>query len=411
MNQTFTNLFSLTVFLIIISSSKLWAQKPDHLSMDMHFKDSTVFIKAKYQRTSKLNNDSVYFILNPEFELDTILSKGLTSYKITQKKGEPLPFYLLEFDKNRDTSEKLTVEFRYKINLSKQNHMKSNWIELSLDKLWFPNLEALNNKFTYKVSISNFPKSYHLITHTDAFITQKQHTITIKKNKPSYEVLILAGKDMKEWKQIKNITLLGHTKIPDSTFQSIGTKVKNSIDLLNGYFGMSDPITSFKVVIRNTSRKELGFMFNRNNMIVTGTDYNDYESLSHEIAHYWWNKANFIKEPWMNESFANYSMYQVLKKFNIEKYEALLTKNRELSKNAIPVVNAHLFASGSYMSIYHKGSIHLIELETKIGTKLMQQLLSICVEKRLKTTEDFLKELEKLTNKETRKFFENLLQS
>ena len=411
MSQFFTNLFSLTVLLIVLSTSKSRAQKSDHLSMNMHFKDSTVFIEAKYQSASKVHGDSIYFLLNPEFEIDTIKSKGLMAYKITKKKGMPLPFYRLEFNEARDTSEMLAVEFKYKINLSEQNHMKSNWIELNADKLWFPNLGELNNEFTYEVTITNFPESYYLVTHTDAKVTQEKNTLTIKKDTPWYEVLVLAGKDLKEWEYDQNITLIGSQEIADSTFQSIGKKVKNSVDMLNGYFGMSDPITSFKVVLRNTSRGELGFQFNRGNLIITGTDFNDYGNLSHEIAHYWWSKANFVIEPWMNESFANYSMYQVFKEFDSENYERLLASNRELSKNAIPVASASLFAADSYMSYYHKGAIHLIDLEEKIGSELMRHLLSSCIEKNIKTTEDFLQELEKLANIENRNFFEGLLKS
>ena len=409
MTPSFTNLFSLTALLIVLSASSSWAQKPDHLSMNMHFKDSTVFIEAKYQSVSKVNSDSIYFLLNPGFEIDTIISKELMSYNISQKKGMPLPFYRLQFNAPRDTSEMLVVEFKYKINLSEQNHMKSDWIELNADKLWFPNLGEINNEFTYEITITNFPESYHLVTHTDAKVTQGKNTITIKKDNPWYEVLVLAGKDLKAWEYDQNITLIGSQEFEDSTFQSIGKKVKNSIDMLNGYFGMSDPITSFKVVLRNASRKELGYQFNRSDMIITGTDFNDYGNISHEIAHYWWSKANFINEPWMNESFANYSMYLVLKEFDSEDYQRLLANNRERSKNAIPVANASLFAADSYNSYYHKGAIHLMALEEKIGSELMRHLLSSCVEKGINSTEKFLQELEKLTNKENRNFFEGLL--
>ena len=72
-------------------------------------------------------------------------------------------------------------------------------------------------------------------------------------------MFIFAGKDLKEWEYDQNITLIGSHEIADSTFQSIGKKVKNSIDLLNGYFGMADPITSFKVVLRNTAEMRLAF--------------------------------------------------------------------------------------------------------------------------------------------------------
>jgi hypothetical protein len=377
--------------------------------MKMHFKDSTVIIEAKYESESYVNGDSIYFLLNPGFEIDTIKSKGLLSYGITQKKGVPLPYFHLKFNDVRNASEILTVEFKYKINLSEQNHMKSDWIELNADKLWFPNLRELNNVFTYDVTISNFPESYHLVTHTDAKLTEENNILTIKKDIPWYEVLVLAGKDMKEWEYDQNITLIGIQEIADSTFQSIGKKVKNSIDLLNGSFGMSDPITSFKVVLRNTNKDELGFQFNRGSMIITGTDFNDYGNLSHEIAHYWWSKANFIDEPWINESFANYSMYKVLKEFDPEEYQWLLDRNRAYSKKAIPVASASLFAPDSYKSYYHKGAIHLIDLEEKIGDEIMRQLLVSCIEKSIASTDIFLQELETLTNKENRIYFEGLL--
>lgn len=409
MTQSFTKLFSLTVFLITLSASKAMAQNHDHLSMNMHFKDSIVFIDAKYQLASKVNSDSIYFLLNPAFKMDTIISKDLISYRIAQKKGMPFPFYRLEFNEPQDTSEMLAVEFRYRINLREQNHMNSDWIELNADKLWFPNFGQINNQFTYEVDITNFPKSYQLVTHTDAEVTQEKNTFRIKKDSPWYEVLVIAGKDLKEWEYDQNITLIGSQEIADSTFQSIGEKVKNSIDLLNRYFGMSDPITSFKVVLRNTSRDELGYQYNRRDMIITGTDFNDHGNISHEIAHYWWSKANFINEPWMNESFANYSMYLVLKEYDFEDYKRLLARNRELSKNAIPVASASLFTADSYNSYYHKGALHLIDLEGKIGSDLMRQLISSCVEKRINTTENFLRELENLTNKENRTYFEDLL--
>jgi hypothetical protein len=411
MNQPISKLLFFTTLLLVLCASNTRAQKSDHLSMNIQIEDSIMFIEATYRSPSIISTDSIYFLLNPGYALDTIESKRLKSYKITQKKGIPLPFFRLELNETADSTEMLVVEFKYTIDLSQQNHMKSDWIELNADKLWYPNLGALNNAFTYEVTITDFPESYHLITHTDAKITFGDNRLTIKKETPWYEVLLLAGKDLKECEYDQNIRLVGSQEIAEATVQSIGKKVKESIDLLNGYFGMSDPISSFKVVLRNTGRSELGFQFNRRDMIVTGTDFNDYGNLSHEIAHYWFSKADFIREPWMNESFANYGMYLVLKEFNPEDYEKVLSRNRELAKNTIPVAGASLFEANSYASYYHKGALHLISLENKIGPELMRQLLTSCVAKKIRTTEGFLEELEKLTNKENRNFFERLLKT
>ncbi|MCX2718098.1 hypothetical protein [Lentiprolixibacter aurantiacus] len=399
-----------TLFLGIVA---IQAQEADHLSMTLKFQDSTLLIDARYESSSIGDSDSAYFLLNPGYELDTIVSKGLKSYTVTQKKGSPLPFYHLEFDKEVAGQKTLLVDFRYQINLSEQNHMKSNWIELNADKLWFPNRNNLNNELTYEVSISNFPESYHLITHSDAVITKWDNQITISKTDPWYEVMILAGDSMKEWEFDDNITVIGSTDIDESTFRSIGLKVKHSIDILNAYFGKSDPINDFKVVLRNSSRSELGlgYQFNRRDLIVTGVDFDSYGNLSHEIAHFWWNKADFIKEPWMNESFANWGMYQVLRKYDKEEYEKVIASDIEIGETAMPVADASLFAPDAYGSYYCKGTVLLLRLEEKIGADAMQKLLSDCVEKNINSTEGFLSELELLTGKEVRSYFENLLKS
>ncbi len=409
MCASYANLISFLIILVGQSSSIIWAQNPDHLSMHMDFRDTMVYIEASYRSTSMVDRDSVYFLLNPEYELDTIQSTGLKSYGITQKEGIPLPFYRLEFNGNINDTEVLEVAFTYRINLRQQNHMQSHWIELNADKLWFPNLGSFNNLLTYDVSIVNFPKTYRLITHTDAQVTQEKDQLIIRKDTPWYEVLLLAGRAMKEWTYDQDITMIGSEEIADSTFRSIGEKVRHSIDKLNRYFGMSDPITSFVVVLRNTDRKELGFQFNRRNMIITGTDFNDYGNLSHEIVHYWWSKADFIREPWMNESFANFSMYLVLREFDSADYERILANNRKLTQHAIPVAQASLFAPDAYPAYYHKGALHLLSLEEKIGGTTMKQLLSTCVKKNIHTTENFLVGLERLTNAEDRQFFEDLL--
>ena len=72
---------------------------------------------------------------------------------------------------------------------------------------------------------------------------------------------------------------------------------------------------------------------------------------------------------------------------------------------------AETFTADSYNSYYYKGSVLLIKLEERIGPEIMRKLLSFCVEKRIKTTETFLAELENLTNKSDRDFFEDLLNS
>ena len=407
------NLFSkylacCSLLLANLAPSDLAAQESDHLSMRLAFQDSILQVQASYKSGNVIEGGRAYFMLNPGFEIDTMVSRGLLSYALVQREDIPFPLWELRFEDVSDTA-KLEVAFTYRIDLKRQNHLRSDWIELNADKMWFPNRDKMNNAFSYDIAIWDFPDNYQLITHTDATVSRIGNQIYIKKEAPWYEVLLLAGKAMKTQKYTEAIQLIGNREIPDSSYHSIGSKVANSIGVLNSYFGKTDTIGSFRVVLRNTSREELGFQFNRRNLIVTGTDFNDYGNLAHEIAHYWWSDANFIQEPWLNESFANFGMYLVLRKFEPGKYKRLLTKHAEIAEKAIPLDDASLFAENAYPSYYYKGAILLTRLEEKIGEQDMKRLLNTYLSSDERTTQRFLDLLEAQSGRQIRTFLKNMM--
>ena len=400
-------LFILWITLLFIPS-KIHAQEYDHLVMEMDIQDSVARITAHYQLSESIY-DSVYFLLNPEFKIYSVTADGLSSYTMEMKEGRPFPFWLLKFN-DSSTSKNVIVKFEYEINLSQQNHMRSNWIELNADKLWQPNTD-INNRITYELTILNLPDGYTFISHSDASVEYNDDRIIVKKLNPWYEVLFLAGNDMQKWTFDTDITIIGSNQIPETTVESIGSKVRNSIDLLNESIGKSDPIQDFIVVLRNTNRDEIGYQVNRKNMIITGADFNSYGNLSHEVAHFWWSKANFVKEPWMNESFANYSMYQVMEKYVPSDYQALLEKHKTIADDAIPVSEATSFAENAYPSFYYKGAVLLMELEEKIGRDKMNAILASCIENDIATTQGFLRELARITNQEISNVFAESLKN
>lgn len=403
--QHFTIMITL-ITLCLGVNAKIFGQNTDHLDMVLTFKDSTLLVKTRYSTFLAENTDSLYFILNPGFQVDSITSRGLLSYEITSKANRPFPFWLLRFDGDPGHKGKTEISFTYQIDLRTQNHMRSNWIELNADKLWFPNRKDLNNPITYSARVQDLPESYRLFSHADARIDYSDPSaITIEKRQPWFEVLILAGKDLEPYHYDEQITIYSRTQVPDSILHETGEIVRNSIDLLNGFMGKYDPIEAFSVLFRNTSKKEIGFQFNRRNRIITGTDMVSYGDLSHEIAHFWWSKANFIEEPWMNESFANYGMYKVLATYDPAEYERLLKRNTEIAREAIPVARADLFTEGAYPAYYHKGAILLLELEDRIGEEKMKQLLSALSREEKHSTAKFLEVLEQVSGTNDRDFF------
>lgn len=379
--------------------------------MRLRFEDSLLHIQADYWTTPQQEADTLFFLLNPEIQPEGIEAAHLRSKEQTRRPGRPFPFWALAFERPLPAHTQAAIRFTYVINLASQNHMASEWIELTVDKMWFPIRHDLDNPFTYEVALEGLPQGYTLLTHPEAEIREAEGRLLVKRDQPWYEVMLLAGKHLREWQVGEGIRFMASQNLPDSLLLSMHGKVSASIAHLNQVFGKSDPIGPFTVVLRNTNQSELGYQFNRGPMIITGPDFDNYADLSHEIAHYWWSGADFIREPWMNESFANYGMYSVLREFDREAFLQLLNKNRARSAGAIPVREAGLFAEDAYVSYYHKGGILLMELEERIGRGQMEALLSECVRRKIKTTEGFLQELQRQNGLQTRNYFEALLKS
>jgi|GEM_PF-4611553 len=399
-----------TFFFLLFATNVL---SIDHLSMKLHFDKHLLNIEATYQLSISEPNKSAYFILHPEVDSLNISGDNIESFIQSTRPDRPLPYLNLNFSKTPKIDEKIDIKFTYQIDMNKNNHMNSDWIELNVDKFWFPNFNDIDNKFTYDVTITGLPKDYSLIGHPDAEICDiDSDNISIQKTTPEMEVLVLAGKNMKEWKAKSTslITFITANNISNEKLQSMHTKISRSIDFMNHSFGKSNPIQEFKVLLRNTTKSEIGFQFARKNMIITGKDFDSYANLSHEIAHYWWADADFIEEPWLNESFANYSMFSVLEKYDHDAFNTIFSKYKEKSINAPPVQTATLFSNDAYLTYYIKGAVLLKKLETIVGSKTLNTLLKRRVDKEINTTKGLLTELEDLTNSKTLQLFTKLLQ-
>lgn len=369
------------------------AQPTDHLEVDLQFSQAEVYVEIQYLARPEAASDSLFFILNPMNRLDTIMAPNLLNYTAGQRPDRPFPGQVLYFEGDFDKGQEIPITFRYAIDLAASNHWDSGWIELNVDKLWFPIRGDLDNEITYKVSITGFPEDFDLVSHMDATLERKRDRIEIIQPHAVQEVLILAGSGMRHVQLSDSIEFFAGQQVPDPVIQSMHQKVQKSIEFLNETVGQAAPIANFRVVLRNTKREELGFQFNRKNMIVTGPDFDDYGDLSHEIAHFWWTGADFIEEPWMNESFANYLMFMVLERFDPESYDKVLDGYRKKAEGVPPVIDATLFANKAFPSYYHKGALLLKALADEIGKEQMQELLRTCIQEDIHSTSGFLKVL------------------
>ncbi|WP_445384412.1 hypothetical protein ACT6NV_10540 [Robiginitalea sp. IMCC44478] len=397
-------------FLLLLFGLQGYASPADHIKMELRFRDSVLEVKAWYTTQIQESSDTAAFLLNPAFNILEINSAKLDSFALGSREGRPFPFWKLHFRDSLKQDESREIFFHYNFDLRKNNHLDSDWIELNVDKFWFPKYGDLDRKLTYDVTIREFPTDFDLVSHMESEVIREKGAIQIRSTQPMDEVLILAGKQMEHRPYSDQITFFVNRDVPQTVIESMGEKVKNSIKYLNETFGTPDPIDSFKVVIRNCTRDEIGFQFSRGAMIITGTDFDDYGNLSHEIAHYWWTGADFMEEPWMNEAFANYSMLLVLEQFDKESAERLLDRYAQQAKGAGSVRSATLFSEKAYLTYYVKATLLLKQLESRIGKSKLQELLEYRVAKGVKTTAGFLDAIEKLADSAARDYFQSLLQ-
>lgn len=385
----------------------------DHLRLTIVFQqDSTVQIVANYT-IQKRQSDSVYFILNPGIQPLSVSAEGLLDQQMAPKADRPFPFWMLTFEEE-SKKEKVAVEFKYTINLKQMNHIHSNWIELNVDKLWFPNCNDLDNEFTWEATIEGLYEGYSLMsyeTNKGRFIPkvfmEPRGPISLQNPEPTPEVFLMAGSNMQLWdapsRQGKTQLFVTKNEV-DSTLQAIGKQTDDIIRFYNDAFKVN-PIDDYLVVLRNTQPGEINFLQSRGNVLLGNSFASGASSISHEVSHYWWSKADFINEPWMNESFANYSMLLLLESKDKDQFEKQWKRINEGSTEGGAVRNSSTFDPNGMATYYYKGAKLLWELDEKIGREAFISLLASRIKKDANSTEAFLNLLEASQGKEIQEAF------
>ena len=384
----------------------------DSLVMEATFVKSLLHVKAIYYYIHKNKPiDSLYFVLNPNFKIESIQTTGLVEYNFVPKNNRPFPFLLLKLNHELITNSITKISFDYQIDLEKTTYLGSNWIELMVDQFWFPNAQDADNKFSSRLIVKNLYPDYTLFSY-HSFKKLAEQTYEITPKEPSPEISFLAGKNMKIVNKKEGKMSLGYfvrDDIEDSLLDNIHKKFYQTTDFYNQSFGKVKPVFEASVALRRISRKVNNSQTSRQYMIITGEDFNDYGNFAHELGHFWWTGANFINEPWLNESFANLSALYVMKKYDFQRYERNFALYKKKAEKKGAVATAGVFENDTYDLYYNKGTYLLTLLEQKIGEKKMMELLEKRIEANINDTNNFLNLIEITAGKENRLYFENLI--
>jgi hypothetical protein len=141
--------------------------------------------------------------------------------------------------------------------------------------------------------------------------------------------------------------------------------------------------------------------FSRKNFIYMQTKGEDAfatnKTISHEIAHFWWNKASSNNwQDWLNEGFAEFSTLLFVKEiYGDSIYQNELLDYREFSKKLPPVWEMNRNAANASAILYRKVPVILADFMNYVGQQKFYLLLRQIHTDKIFLTDDLLILIEK----------------
>lgn len=290
---------------------------------------------------------------------------------------------------------------------------------------WFPSFDDVNEKVVFNLDIT-FDKKYQVISN-GKFIKSNSsdhlRTWKYRMNKPmsSYLLMLVVGNFEKKVEKSKSkipLEMYFH-KEDASKFETTYRYSTTIFDFLENEIGVYYPWEIYKQIpvrdflyagMENTSATVFSQDF-----VVDSTAFNDRNYINvnaHELAHQWFGNlitAKTGKHHWLQEGFATY--YALLAEesifgedyFNWKMYEMAERLQQNAKTDTIPILND----KASSLTFYQKGAWAVHVLRENVGRENFQKAVKNYLEKykfENVTTDDFLAEINKVSNFDTNNF-------
>lgn len=373
------------------------------ISLDS-YKTLNATFSIKYTNSK---NKEFYFYINKNAKIKSLKINN----EIIDYKEENLRDFLPDLKKiviERNFSKKINLRIQYSYPLDKIEHStflyNPNWIELSFYTGWFPvNLDDKN--YSYKL-IFDTPKNYQIISSGNVKRKRKKTIILNREN--YFDIPVVISDDFQIFNSTnKKIKFYG-TQLSNEQIKDIQNTSDSIYSFYENIFGKSDSknlIVAVNPFAHQMSYARKGFI-----SLSLKSDFtnSDKQTLSHEIAHLWWINASFGNyDEWLNESFAEFSALIWMKeKLSEEKFTKLLSRYETAYKNPTKISQTTPDNDYWYSIAYLKGAYILYKLEQKIGKEKMTIFLQQVHSSKISNTRDLILLLEKNTNKDIAKEFE-----
>ena len=297
---------------------------------------------------------------------------------------------------------------------------------------WLPSFDNENEKVIFNTSIT-FQKDFQVISNgvlTQKSVKDSLATWRYKMPHPmsSYLVMLAIGKFEKKTDVTQSGTPLEFYIAPEDIqkYEPTYRYSKQIFDFFEKEIGVNYPWKIYRQIpvkdflyagMENTTSTLFAQDF-----VVDSIGFNDRTYINvnaHELAHQWFGDmvtAKSGQHHWLHEGFATYYALLAEKEifgedyFNWELYEIAERLMAASKSDTIPILNP----KASSLTFYQKGAWALHYLQEKIGYKVFQQAVKNYLEKyKFKNvdTDDFLAEINKLSDFDTQKFKSDWLES
>jgi hypothetical protein len=351
--------------------------------------------------------------MHPIYKIKNIAADGYITHGITRNAASSLPFPQLFIKVTGDAKKEQVFTFEYVVDLKKDNHIKFNWVELALDKLWYPMMNGFESKFTSSVVIRNVPAGYTVYSHSNIQVKEIENRIfTFTNTNPSHEILLMAGLNMtdKVHSQSKyNIRVTASTTTSDSLITAMFKKVERVLDLYNAKMKGMNKLKNLHLIKRNAPRTELSYNFYRTGLTV-GSDMNSYSALGHEIAHHWaLTSDNYQLAPWIDEGLANYMMLTTLKAVDSNACNRMIAYFEKGIKGIGAVSGTTMFSPNAFKIYYDKAAVVFWNLGKEIGEEKMYEWIRKSLKRKANNEEKLLSGLAEIAGEEVMNRFKQQL--
>lgn len=267
---------------------------------------------------------------------------------------------------------------------------EEDFVQLSMYMAWFP-CNPYGSLFTGEVMFG-LDAGYQLTASGN--VSREGDQWLIRQPWPSFDFEIIASPRLKRLtkntgrKQIEiDYLTMGHQDL-----DSLATACNEIVALYSKIFRTEPDMDELKIVL---SPLNIGGISRRNFVVTGANQYSEFlfALLAHEIGHLWWHNAPSNSWlDWMNESFAEYSKLQALRKhYGEQVFQDYLAAYREQSYRTCPIRGLDREVANANVIFYQKGAIILCDLQAAVGDARFYKWLNTLIKKRVADHEQLMR--------------------